>query len=90
MSAFLPFATSAARVNSQSPADVISPDKMRLVFDVTGYYVNRTRANVTRIKSVLKTISDVLPNVANGPQPILYRLYNCISAVSGILSLIHI
>lgn len=86
MSAFLPFATSAARVNSQSPADVISPDKMRLVFDVTGYYVNRTRANVTRIKSVLKTISDVLPNVANGPQPILYRLYNCISAVSGILS----
>ena len=86
MSSFFPFGVCASRVNSRAPTDVIPADKTPLLFDVAGYYVNRTRTHISRLKPVLGAIMAVLPNIAKGPQPSLNRLYNSISSVSGIIS----
>ena len=86
MSAFLSFADSAARITPRNLSEVVPADKVPLLFDVAGYFVNRTKTQVIRLKPVLESIAANLPKVAEGPQIILHRLYNNISAVSGILS----
>lgn len=86
MSVFLDFVQSAARAPARSPNDVIPAETARVILSEAGYFVNRTRIQVTRLKPVLDEMIASLPNVQNGPQTILQRLYNCISAISGILS----